>query len=132
LAWINLEGNIMQYLGTVDPIAEGDMLESNCSAYRWQRHPRRIEGRFGARVEDVSEARHRQPSLMEILPDLRKPQHWCTDTTSKDVECHQLSDSKTAVNDKLGPDIQHGCHDYLADKLHALAGDIAELQHPEA
>jgi len=132
LTGIGFKRNIVQYLGTVDPIAEGDMLESDCSADRRERRPRRIEGRLGSRVENVAEARYRQPGLMEILPDLRKPQHRCTDTAGKDVECHQLPDSKTAVNDQLRPDIQHGRRDQLAHQLHALAGDIAELQHPEA
>src|SRR6516164_5431791 len=47
LAGIDLERNIMQHFGTIDPIAEGSMLESDCSAYRRERRPRRIEARLG-------------------------------------------------------------------------------------
>ena len=70
-----LKADVVQHFRPVDAVAERDVLEHDVAADGRQRGARRIEGRLGRRVEDVAEPRHRQPRLMEILPDLREPQH---------------------------------------------------------
>ena len=47
----------------------------------------------GRRVEDVAEPLDRQPRLMEILPDLREPQHRRADPAGQHVERDQLADA---------------------------------------
>jgi hypothetical protein len=67
--------NVAQNFRAIDFVTEGDMIESNRAPdVRQGRAPRR-ERRFGMRVEDVAEARDRNPRLMKILPHLREAQH---------------------------------------------------------
>src|SRR5262249_33091847 len=57
--------HVVQDLGAVEPIAEGDLIEHDVAADRRKRRPRRVVGRLGRGVEDVAEARNRDARLME-------------------------------------------------------------------
>ena len=100
------EADVVQHLRAVDAIAEGDMLEGDVAADRRQRRARRVEGRLRRGIEDVAEPRDRQPRLMEILPDLRQPQHRRADAAGQHVEGDQLADRQVAVDHELGAEIE--------------------------
>src|SRR5947209_19613371 len=69
---------------------------------------------------------------MEILPELRQPQHGRTYPACQDVEGNKLTDAEVALDDKPCSKIEHaGCHQ-LAHELHDLACRVAEAEHPEA
>ena len=82
------------------------MLEGDLAADRRQRRARRAERRLGRGVEDVAQPRDRQPRLMEILPDLRQPQHRRADAAGQHVEGDQLADRQVAVDHQLGAEKQ--------------------------
>ena len=63
----------------------------------------------------------RQPRLVEILPDLRQPQHRRADAAGQHVEGDELADGELAVDHQLGAEIEHRRGDQLADELHGLA-----------
>ena len=96
----------LQRLRPVDAIAEGDVLETDLAPDRRQRGACRIEGRLGRGVEDVAQPLDRDPRLMEILPDLREPQHRRADPPGEHVERNQLADREFAIDDHLGAEIE--------------------------
>ena len=65
-----------QDLLSVNPISKADVLEHNVAADRRQRRARLVENRLGGRVEDVTQSVDRDARLVEVLPDLGKPQDW--------------------------------------------------------
>ena len=69
---------------------------------------------------------------MEILPDLRQPQHRRADPAGQHVEGDELADRQAAVDDQLGAEIEDAGGDQLADELHHLARGVAEAEDPEA
>ena len=101
------ETDVVQHFRAVDPVAERDMLEYDLAADRRQRGAAGTEGRFGRRIEDVAEPRHRQPRLMEILPHLREAQHRRADPAGKDIKCDQFADCQRAIDHQLGAEIEH-------------------------
>ena len=98
----------MQDFRAVDAVAEGDMLEGDLAADRRQRACGRTEGRLGRGVEDVAEPGDRKPRLVEVLPDLRQPQHRRADAAGQHVEGDEFADRQLAVDDQLGAEIQDG------------------------
>src|SRR6185312_5912157 len=132
LAGGEIEGDIVQDFLPVDAIAEGDVIEADIATDRRQRGTGRGVARFGGRVEDVAEPENRKPRLVEVLPELRQPQHRRGNATGKDVEGHELPDRKRAADHEPGPEIQDGRGDDLAHELYELACSIAETQHAEA
>ena len=96
----------MQHFRPVDAIAEGDVLEGDLALDRRQRGARRIECRLRRRVENVAQALDRDPRLMEILPDLRNPQHRRAHPPGENVERDELTHAEIAVNDHLGAEEQ--------------------------
>ena len=69
---------------------------------------------------------------MEILPDLRQPQHRRAHPAGQHVERDELADREAAVDHELGAEIEDAGGDDLADELHGLARGIAEAEHAEA
>ena len=94
----------MQHLSSIDPVAEGDVLERDIAANWRQRGARRVERGLRRGVEDVAEARNRQPRLMEVLPDLRQAQHRRAHSPGQHVESNQLAHAQIAVDDELRPE----------------------------
>src|SRR5216684_6065594 len=127
-----VEADVVQHLGAVDAVPEGDMLEDDVAADRRQCSPRGAERRFRHGVEDIAQPGNRQAGLVEILPNLRQAQHWGADATRKNVEGHELPDGEAAVNDELCPVEQDCGGNQLADELHGLARRVAEADHAEA
>src|SRR5262245_6730235 len=128
----HVEGHVMQDFRNVDPVAEGDVLEPDIAADRRQRGARRIERRLRRGVEDVAEPRHRQPRLVEVLPDLGEPETRLADPPGEHIECDELADREAAVDDELGAEKQ-GCRGHqLAHQLDALACGVGEAEHLEA
>ncbi len=85
-----------------------------------------LQAGSGGGVEDVAEPRDRDARLMEILPDLRQPQHRLRDPARQHVEGDQLADRQLAVDDELGAEIERERRHDLADELHRLARPVAE------
>jgi hypothetical protein len=67
----HLEADIRQYLRRIDPVTEGDVLESNIAADRRQGGAHWVETRLRHSVEDIAEPLHREARLVEVLPHLR-------------------------------------------------------------
>jgi hypothetical protein len=128
----NIEGDVVQDLGSVDAIAERDVVEPDVAADR--RQPGACDGirRLGRGVEDVAQPRDRQARLVKVLPDLREPQHRRAHAPSQDVERHQLAHRQAAIDDQLRAEIENAGGDDLVDELHHLARGVAEAEHPEA
>ena len=93
-----LKCHVVQHFRPVDPITEGDVLESDVAADLRQRGAPRIVDRLRRGVEDVAEALDRQPRLVEILPDLRQAQHRCADPAGQHVEGDEFADAQVAVD----------------------------------
>ena len=81
--------------------------------------------RLGGGVEDVAEPRDREPGLMEVLPDLCKPQHRRAHPAGKHVEGDQLADCELALRDQPCTEIERRRDHQLVHKLHGLARRIA-------
>ena len=126
LAGLYAETEVVQHLRPVDAIAKRDMFEHDVAADRRQRGAAGSEGRFGRRIEDVAEPRHRQPRLMEILPHLCESQHRCAHSARKDIKGHQLADGRETIDDELRAKVEDPGGDQLADELDGLARRIAE------
>ncbi len=73
---------------------------------RRQRRARRVVGRLGRGVEDVAEARDREPRLLEVLPDLGQPQDRLGDPAGQHVEGDELADRQLAVDHQVGAEIE--------------------------
>src|SRR5579883_189050 len=132
LARGDAQAHIMQHFGTIDPIAEGHMVEGDIAADGRQRRARGAVARLGRRVEDVAEPRDREPRLVEILPDLRQPQYRLRDASRQHVEGDELAHAQLAADDETRAEIERQRRDDLADELHRLASPIAERQYLEA
>ncbi len=99
--------------GSVDAVAEHDMLERHVAADGRQGGAGGIEPGLGRRVENVAEPRHREPRLMEILPDLGQPQHRLAHPSGQHVEGDQLAHRQVAGDDQLGAEVKNAGHDEL-------------------
>ena len=86
------ESHVMQDLRAVDAVAERDMLKSDVAADRRQRRLAGIVSRLGNGVQDIAEPLHRQPRLVEILPDLREAQNRRADAAGQNIEGDKLAD----------------------------------------
>ena len=96
-----LKIHVVQDFGTIEPVAEGDVFENHLAADRRQCGACVIEGRFGRRIENIAKPRHRQARLVEVLPDLRQPQHRRADAAGQDIEGDKLANGQIAVDDEL-------------------------------
>ena len=128
----HIEGDVVQDFRSVDAIAEGDVIERDVAADRRQPRARGRIGRLGGGVEDVAQPRDRQPRLMKVLPDLRKPQHRRAHPAGQHVEGHQLADRRAAVDDQLGTEIEDAAVTILLTSCTTWLAVLPRLQHPEA
>ena len=127
-----LKRHVVQHLGTVDAVAEGDVLEGDLAADRRQRGAAGIEARLRHGVEDVAEPIDRQAGLMEVLPHLRQAQHRRAHATGQHVEGDELADGQVAVDHELGAEVEHRGDDQLVDQLHRLARRVVQADDAEA
>ncbi len=128
----NVEVDVAQHLGAVDPVAKGHMLQRHLAAQRRQGGLAGTVGRLRARVENVAEAFDRDARLVEVLPDLGEPQHRRADAPGEDVEGDELADGQIVVHDQPRTEKEHRSGHQLVDELDELAGRVGEAQHAEA
>ena len=83
-------------------------------------------------VEDVAQPRDGDSRLLEILPQLRQPQHRLRHAARQHVEGDELADGHLAVDHRQGAEIENGGGDDLAYHLHSLGRPIAKREHAEA
>ena len=69
---------------------------------------------------------------MEILPDLRKAQHWRTHPPGEDIKCDEFADRERPIDHQPRTEIQNPSDDELADQLDSLACRITEADDTEA
>ena len=95
---------------------------------------RQVEARsrvFCRRVENVTEARHRDTDLLEILPQLREADDRRGNLSCQHIEGDKLANGELAFNDELGTEIQCGDGYGFLDKLDTLLADGGQLGHAE-
>src|SRR5262245_45258633 len=128
----NLKTDVMQHFRTIDPVAEGDVLERDVAADCRQRSLARRVDRLRPGIENISQSRHRKPGLVEVLPNLGQPQHRRADPAGQDIESDELADGEVATDDKPGAVIEHSCRHQLVDELDKLACRVGETENLEA
>ena len=107
------------------------MFERDMTADRGERRASGTElVRHG--VEDIAQPIDREASLMEVLPDLRQPEHRRAHAARKHIESDKLADRQIAADDELGAEIKGRGDDQLVDRLHRLAGRIIQADDLEA
>src|SRR5262249_20819125 len=117
---------------TIDPVAERDVFERDLAADCRQRSLARRIDRLRPGIENISQSRHREPGLVEVLPNLGKPQHRRADPAGQDIESDELADGEVAIDDKPGAVIKHPCRHQLVDELDKLACRVGETENLEA
>ena len=69
---------------------------------------------------------------MKKMPDLGEPRNRLACSACQHVEGHKLTHRQLAGNDQAGSEIQNARHDGKGDRLHIVAGGIAEPQDTKA
>ncbi len=69
---------------------------------------------------------------MKVLPHLRKAEHRGAHPPCKHVECHQLADGESAIDDELCAEIERCRRHQLVDQLHGLARGVAQADDAKA
>ena len=102
----HVEADVVQHFPPVEAIAKRDVVETDIAADRRQARPRRRVSRLSRGIEDVAQPLHRQPRLVKVLPDLRKPQDRRADPAGQHVEGDELADRQAAVDHQSRAEIQ--------------------------
>src|SRR5215472_3415146 len=126
------ETDVMQHFRPIDPVSESDVFECDLAADCRQRSPARRVDRLRRGIENVSQSRNRKPGLVEVLPNLGKPQHRRAHPASQDVEGDELVNGEIASDDKPGAEIKQPGRHQLVDQLHKLACRVPESENLEA
>ena len=85
-----------------------------------------LRDRLGRRVEDVAEPGDRDLHLLEILPELRKPEDRLHDLAGDHVEGDELADGHRALDHRFRADEQDQRGRHLGDILDRVLADRAE------
>ena len=131
LAGANLERNIFENVGRVRTVSERDMANFDLAARGRQRDAGE-RSRLGRCVENVAEAIDRDLHLLEVLPDLRKPQDRLHGLHGDHVEGHQRPHGQFAVDHCLGAEQQQRRRGQLADVLDRVLAPRAQQRRREA
>ena len=113
------------------PVAEDDVVQRDAALDR--RQLGRAGGRhFGAGVEDVAQARHRDAGLLEVGPQLGHAHDGLRDPAGKHVEGDELADGQLVVHHQMGAVPERGGVDELADEVDALMRHTGQVLRLEA
>ena len=118
----------LQHFGAVGAIAERDVLEADLAAQRRQRRRGRAQRRLRRGVQDVAEPLDRNPRLLEVLPQLRQPQHRRADAPGEHVERDQLADRHRLSITSRAPKYSVAAVTSLLTSCTHLAGPVAERE----
>src|SRR5262245_19229220 len=82
-------------------------------------------------IENVAEARDRQPRLVEVLPYLGEAQYRLHDPAGQHVECDEFADAEVSFDHQPRTEVEGCGEDQLAHELNCLARDIAKIGDPK-
>ena len=125
LARVHRQVHPVQHRLRVGAVAEGDVLQRHVAAHARHRAGA-LRPQFGAGVEHVAQARHRDAGLLEVCPHLRDAHDRLRDAAGEHVERDELAHAQVAFDDQLRAPPQRGRVDQLADEVDALVAVLGQ------
>ena len=87
---------------------------------------------LGRRIQNIPQTRHRNPHLLEILPQLRQTDHGRRHLSREHIERNQLPHRQLALNHQPCANPQRRHRHQLLNQLHPLLADHCQLRYPKS
>ena len=131
LAGADVEAEALQSRCSLRSVAEGHLIERDLATDGWQL--RCMAGRhFGACVQHIAKARHRDASLLEITPHLRNAHDGLADTAGEHVEGDEHAHGQLPFNHEVRAVPERGSVHQLADQVHAFMPNAGQRLRSKA